>query len=120
MRLGKMVRPPRGTSPCPGGHLDDPASLAKAKVGVRWGHSSTGAPVTVPADRSGRWPIRTRKPAPDGSRPNLALVVDPLVDIGVVDVGDIEMPPVTRARFARLEEAVAHRRLGLHPARPRW
>jgi agmatinase len=29
----------------------------------------------------------------DGSRPHLALGVDPLIDLNVVDVGDVEMPP---------------------------
>jgi agmatinase len=43
----------------------------------------------------------------DGSRPHLALGVDPLIELGVVDVGDVEMPPGDLERsLDRLEEAV--------------
>jgi len=43
----------------------------------------------------------------DGSRPSLALGVDPLKDLGVVDLGDVEMPSGdTELSLQRLEERV--------------
>jgi agmatinase len=53
--------------------------------------------------------IRTTDYHPhDGKRPSLALGVDPLVALGVVDVGDVEMPSGdTELSLSRLEEAVA-------------
>jgi agmatinase len=44
----------------------------------------------------------------DGSRPHLALGVDALQDLKVVDAGDVEMPPTeTELSLRRLEDAVA-------------
>ena len=62
-----------------------------------------------PGCRFGPLAIRTTDYLPqDGSRPHLALGVDPLVELGVVDVGDVEMPSGdTGLSIARLEEAVA-------------
>lgn len=43
----------------------------------------------------------------DGSRPSLALGVDPLVELGVVDLGDVEMPSGdTALSLQRLEQTV--------------
>ncbi|NNN01745.1 MAG: agmatinase [Acidimicrobiaceae bacterium] len=43
----------------------------------------------------------------DGMRPSLALGVDPLVELGVVDLGDVEMPSgETEKSLSRLEERV--------------
>lgn len=43
----------------------------------------------------------------DGSRPSLALGVDPLKDLGVVDLGDVEMPSGdTELSLQRLEDRV--------------
>ena len=43
----------------------------------------------------------------DGARPSLALGVDPLVDLGVVDLGDVEMPSGdTERSLAALDELV--------------
>jgi agmatinase len=43
----------------------------------------------------------------DGRRPHLALGVDPLVELAVVDAGDVEMPPGDiEASLGRLESAV--------------
>lgn len=43
----------------------------------------------------------------DGARPSLALGVDPLVDLGVVDLGDVEMPSGdTERSLGALEELV--------------
>lgn len=59
--------------------------------------------------RFGPHAIRTTDYLPhDGSRPSLALGVDGLRDLGVVDCGDIEMPSGdTDTSLRRLEEAVA-------------
>ena len=61
-----------------------------------------------PGARFGPQAIRLTDYLPhDGRRPHLALGVDPLVDLGVVDVGDVEMPPgEIEASMARLEAAV--------------
>jgi agmatinase len=62
-----------------------------------------------PGTRFGPYAIRTTDYLPhDASRPHLALRVDPLRDLRVVDVGDVEMPPGEIERsLQRLEDAVA-------------
>ncbi len=62
-----------------------------------------------PGARFGPQAIRLTDYLPhDGSRPHLALDVDPLVELAVVDVGDVEMPSGdTELSLQRLEEAVA-------------
>src|SRR5580700_4971874 len=62
-----------------------------------------------PGCRFGPQAIRVTDYLPhDGRRPHLALGVDPLVDLAVVDVGDVEMPPGDIAlSLERLEGAVA-------------
>ena len=59
--------------------------------------------------RFGPYAIRTTDYLPhDGSRPHLALGVDPLDELHVVDVGDVEMPSGDTERSLRaLEDAVA-------------
>ncbi|MEV0247174.1 agmatinase [Nocardia sp. NPDC050712] len=61
-----------------------------------------------PGARFGPNAIRAADCAPwDGARPHLALRVDPLTDLRVVDGGDIEMPPGdTALSMTRLREAV--------------
>ena len=58
--------------------------------------------------RFGPQAIRTTDYLPhDGMRPSLALGVDPLVELGVVDLGDVEMPSgETEKSLERLEERV--------------
>ena len=108
MRLGNMYGPEATFAGVPAADLDDPASYAKAKV-VIVGAPFDGGTSHRPGCRFGPLAIRTTDYLPhDGSRPHLALGVDPLVDLGVVDVGDIEMPSGdTELSIARLEEAVA-------------
>ncbi|MEU8895714.1 agmatinase [Nocardia sp. NPDC048505] len=62
-----------------------------------------------PGARFGPNAIRGADCAPwDGMRPHLALRVDPLTDLRVVDGGDIEMPPGDTAEsMRRLQAAVA-------------
>ena len=58
--------------------------------------------------RFGPQALRTTDYNPhDGSRPSLALGVDPLKDLGVLDLGDVEMPSGdTELSLQRLEERV--------------
>ncbi len=87
--------------------LDDPAALAAADV-VVVGAPFDGGTSHRPGTRFGPQAIRQTDYLPhDGSRPHLALRVDALQDIRVVDAGDVEMPPgeIERALGA-LEDAV--------------
>ncbi|MEO6512003.1 MAG: agmatinase [Nocardioides sp.] len=87
--------------------LDDAAALAAADV-VILGAPFDGGTSHRPGTRFGPMAIRSTDYLPqDGSRPHMALRVDALQDIRVVDAGDVEMPPgeIERALGA-LEEAV--------------
>src|SRR5450432_592204 len=88
--------------------LDDPGSFAGADV-VIVGAPFDGGTSHRPGTRFGPQAIRSTDYLPhDGSRPHLALRVDALRDLRVLDAGDVEMPPgdIERA-LANLEEAVA-------------
>src|SRR3984893_12505216 len=87
--------------------LDDPSSLKGADIVI------IGAPYDARASyrggaRFGPNMIRTTDYLPhDSSRPPLALRVDPLQELRVLDAGDIEMPGVeARTPLDRLEKAV--------------
>src|ERR1700754_4050601 len=85
----------------------DSAALAAADV-VVVGAPFDGGTSHRPGTRFGPTAIRQTDYLPqDGSRPHLALRVDALQDLTVVDMGDVEMPPgeIERALHA-LEEAV--------------
>ncbi len=87
--------------------LDDPATYAGADV-VVVGAPFDGGTSHRPGTRFGPQAIRQACYLPhDGSRPHLALRVDALQDIRVVDAGDVEMysGDVERS-IASLEEAV--------------
>src|SRR3954449_8973938 len=87
--------------------LDDAGALAEADV-VIVGAPFDGGTSHRPGTRFGPSAIRQTCYLPqDGSRPHLALRVDALRDVRVVDAGDVEMPPgeIERALGA-LEEAV--------------
>ncbi|ABL82726.1 MULTISPECIES: agmatinase [unclassified Nocardioides] len=87
--------------------LDDADGLAAADV-VVLGAPFDGGTSHRPGTRFGPSAIRQTDYLPqDGSRPHLALRVDALRDLRVVDAGDVEMPPgdITRA-LGNLEEAV--------------
>jgi agmatinase len=92
----------------PAADLDDPASLAAASA-VVIGAPFDGGTSHRPGCRFGPQAIRVTDYLPaDGRRPHLALGVDPLVDLAVVDVGDVEMPSGdTERSLERLEHAVA-------------
>lgn len=91
----------------PRASLADPSSYRSAGA-VIIGAPYDGGTSHRPGTRFGPHAIRTTDYLPhDGSRPHLALGVDPLVELGVVDAGDVEMPPQSiDDSLARLEEAV--------------
>ncbi len=87
--------------------LDDAEALAAADVvilGAPWDGGTSHRPGT----RFGPMAIRQTDYLPhDGSRPHLALRVDALQDIRVVDAGDVEMPPGEQeVARGNLEDAV--------------
>jgi agmatinase len=91
----------------PAADLADPASYAGAGA-VIIGAPYDGGTSYRPGARFGPQAIRFTDYLPhDGRRPHLALGVDPLIELGVVDVGDVEMPPGDiETSMARLEAAV--------------
>src|SRR3954449_6181362 len=87
--------------------VEDEAALAAADV-VVVGAPFDGGTSHRPGTRFGPMAIRQTDYLPqEGSRPHLALRVDALRDLRVVDAGDVEMPPgdIERA-LGNLEEAV--------------
>ncbi len=72
-----------------------------------------------PGARFGPQAIRFTDYLPhDGSRPHLALGVDPLAELKITDVGDIELPSGdTELSLRRLEEAVQKAAAGRHHSR---
>jgi agmatinase len=91
----------------PAADLSDPSTYAGAGA-VIVGAPYDGGTSHRPGARFGPQAIRLTDYLPhDGRRPHLALGVDPLADLGVVDAGDVEMPGgEIEKSMARLEEAV--------------
>ncbi len=87
--------------------LDDEGSYADADV-VVIGAPFDGGTSHRPGTRFGPQAIRSTDYLPhDGSRPSLALRTDALLDLTVVDAGDVEMPPGDiEVALPRLEAAV--------------
>ena len=87
--------------------LEDRTSLAGADVVVVGAPYDAGTSYRAGA-RFGPQAIRTTDYLPhDASRPHLALRVDPLTELTVLDAGDVEMPGVeARQPLDRLEAAV--------------
>jgi agmatinase len=95
----------------PRADLDDPVEMAAAGA-VIIGAPFDGGTSHRPGCRFGPQAIRFTDYLPhDGRRPHLALDVDPLVELAVVDVGDVEMPsgdtPLSLERLERAVETVA-------------
>ncbi|HWE67178.1 MAG TPA: agmatinase [Acidimicrobiales bacterium] len=107
MRLGNMYGPDATFVGVPEADLADPASYAGAGA-VIIGAPFDGGTTHRPGCRFGPLAIRITDYLPhDGRRPHLALDVDPLQELGVVDVGDVEMVSgETDEALARLEAAV--------------
>ena len=90
-RYGQQYGPTSPSSGVDRCDLDDPASYADADV-VIVGAPFDGGTSHRPGTRFGPQAIRmTDYLAHDGSRPSLALRTDGLVDLKVVDAGDVEM-----------------------------
>ena len=106
-RIGGMYGPDvtfLGVDRC---DLDEPSTFAGADVVIIGAPYDAGTSYRAGA-RFGPKVIRTTDYNPhDSSRPHLALRVDPLRDLRVVDAGDIEMPGVeARVPIDALEKAV--------------
>ena len=107
-RYGAMYGPDTTFLGVPACALDEPATWAGADV-VVLGAPFDGGTSHRPGARFGPGAIRGTDYLPhDGSRPHLALGVDPLRDLRVVDAGDVEMfSGDVETSLAALEEAVA-------------
>jgi agmatinase len=106
-RLGGMYGPDTTFLGVPQANLEEPASYENADV-VIIGAPFDGGTSHRPGARFGPQAIRgTDYLAHDASRPHLALGVDPLADMTVVDAGDVLMPAADMdGSLKRLEEAV--------------
>ena len=107
MCAASMYGPPATFLGVPPADLGDAASLAGAAV-VIIGAPFDGGTSHRPGCRFGPAAIRATDYLPhDGCRPHLALGVDPLKELGVVDVGDVIMPPgEIESSLDRLRRAV--------------
>lgn len=107
MRVGNMYGPNATFLGVPGASLDEPGSFVDAAA-VIVGAPFDGGTSHRPGARFGPQAIRLIDYLPhDGSRPHLALGVDPLRELGVVDVGDVEMlSGETEQALDRLADAV--------------
>jgi agmatinase len=106
-RYGAMFGPDYTMFGVPTCDLDDPDSYSDAGV-VVLGAPFDGGTMYRPGTRFGPAAIRRSDYLGfDGSRPHLALRTDGLRDLGVVDAGDVEMPPGYIERsLQNLEDAV--------------
>ncbi len=107
MRLGNMYGPDATFVGVPPADLAEPASFAAAAA-VIIGAPFDGGTSHRPGCRFGPQAIRMTDYLPhNGRRPHLALDVDPLRELGVVDIGDVLMlSGETETALARLEAAV--------------
>ncbi|MCU1490345.1 MAG: agmatinase [Acidimicrobiaceae bacterium] len=108
MRIGNLYGPDATFLGVPAADLDEPDALAGARA-VILGAPFDGGTSHRSGCRFGPQAIRFTDYLPhDGSRPHLALGVDPLKDLGVVDAGDVEMNSgQTEEALGRLELAVS-------------
>ena len=108
VRIANLYGPDATFLGVPAADLDIESSWADAEA-VILGAPFDGGTSHRAGCRFGPLAIRTTDYLPhDGSRPHLALGVDALIDLGVVDLGDIEMPSGdTMLSLQRLEDAVA-------------
>src|ERR1022692_2073934 len=106
-RIGGLYGPDATFLGVPAADLADPASWAGTDIMII-GAPFDGGTSHRPGARFGPQAIRFADYLPhDGSRPHLALGVDPLKELRVADAGDIEMPSGdTEVSLRRLEAAV--------------
>ena len=106
-RIGNLYGPDATFLGVPAADLDEPATWADAGA-VILGAPFDGGTSHRAGCRFGPQAIRITDYLPhDGMRPHLALDVDPLTELGVVDLGDVEMPSgETERSLAALEDAV--------------
>ena len=106
-RTGNLYGPDATFVGVPPADLGEPASFADAAA-VIIGAPFDGGTSHRPGCRFGPQAIRLTDYLPhDGCRPHLALDVEPLGELGVVDVGDVEMNSgETEQALLRLERAV--------------
>ena len=106
-RLGNMYGPDATFLGVPPADLADRGSWAGSDILII-GAPFDGGTSHRPGARFGPQAIRFTDYLPhDGSRPHLALGVDPLAELRIADAGDIEMPSGdTELSLRRLEEAV--------------
>jgi agmatinase len=112
-RYGGMYGPDVTFLGIPRCDLAEPASFAGADA-VVIGAPFDGGTSHRAGCRFGPQAIRITDYLPhDGSRPHLALRVDPLRELRVLDAGDVEMPPGDiGASLSRLAQAVETVRAG--------
>ncbi len=121
-RLGGMYGPDATFLGVARAELADPPSWAGTDIMII-GAPFDGGTSHRPGARFGPQAIRFTDYLPhDGSRPHLALGVDPLTELAVADAGDVEMPSGdTELSLRRLEDAVLpgrqRRRAPGHPRR---
>jgi agmatinase len=106
-RIGNLYGPDATFLGVPGADLSDPPSWAGTDIMII-GAPFDGGTSHRPGARFGPQAIRFTDYLPhDGSRPHLALGVDPLKELKIADAGDIELPSGdTELSLRRLEEAV--------------
>ncbi|MHB8335225.1 MAG: agmatinase [Acidimicrobiales bacterium] len=108
MRIGNLYGPDATFLGVPAADPEDRSTWGDAHAAII-GAPFDGGTSHRSGCRFGPQAIRITDYLPhDGSRPSLALGVDPLVELGVVDLGDVEMPSGdTETSLQRLEDRVA-------------
>ncbi len=105
MRIGNLYGPDATFLGVPAADPDQPSEWSGAAA-VIIGAPFDGGTSHRSGCRFGPQAIRVTDYLPhDGMRPSLALGVDPLVELGVVDLGDVEMPSGDTERSLRALEA---------------
>lgn len=106
-RVGNLYGPDATFLGIPPADPDDPSTWGDARAAIL-GAPFDGGTSHRPGARFGPQAIRLTDYLPhDGQRPSLALGLDPLVELGVVDLGDVEMPSgETERSLAALEARV--------------
>lgn len=104
MRIGNLYGPDATFLGIPAADPDVPTEWASAGAAII-GAPFDGGTSYRAGCRFGPQAIRTTDYLPhDGMRPSMALGVDPLIELGVVDLGDVEMPSGDTERSLKLLE----------------